>query len=353
VTKFNIPPGTQSGNKLPLITVTPGAGGFPPPRGAAGSQLSGSAGKAGVSYDNDPTLARNQLGRWGTTLPFNSRQLVASPSPETGWQCFDVDRPTIIKPVAQPAGILSYAYGDAPPQGDGSRTAMDKALTAIGPGLCYLWAPGRWWLHYLTTSTQYTATTIAAAAGNYNDTAAQFVIEGFAESDTVEVSGFVAPTLNGRRVIKSGLVAATMFIAPGNPTTEAAGASVTITVCNPINVLQIACEDPVMVAAILAEPGFMLESETFVITAAANTSEVLLPANRFRRGFEIVIQLAGGNITALGFGTAPDASAGTPLGTILVGQGASYGALGPNCWRGVINVASTNLGQVVRVREWS
>jgi hypothetical protein len=90
-------------------------------------------------------------------------------------------------------------------------------------------------LSKLSTTVVYTATTLSAAASDnsYNDSAAQFVAEGFAVGDSVKVTGFTGNAANN---IFTGRITAlttskmTIGGADGNVIVDdAAGESVTIT----------------------------------------------------------------------------------------------------------------------------
>ena len=104
------------------------------------------------------------MERWSPTTP----DLLAARYVETGrinrltlrdadgWRSVTVDRPTILVPVGATAAALIgqcwYAPHDIPidPYAGGNEEA--NAISAFGPGVMYLWAPGRWHVRYTGTA---------------------------------------------------------------------------------------------------------------------------------------------------------------------------------------------------------
>lgn len=115
-----------------------------------------------------------------------------------------------------------------------------------------------------------------------------------------------------------------------------------------VPVLQIACEDPVLAASMLSDPGFQLVSNTrFTTSAIASTPELLITGNRFRRG--LIITGAGPaaqfNLSLVGPAGVPLPSSlsGSQLGLQIAGVGSSVSLTGATNWRGAVYVSS-NLG---------
>lgn len=111
-----------------------------------------------------------------------------------------------------------------------------------------------------------------------------------------------------------------------------------------VPVLQIACEDPVLAATLLSDAGSMAPLVTrYTANATANTSELLRPANPFRRGMIITaggptarFSIVLGDSVAANTGVGPPA---TQTGFQLAGQGASLSLVGGQNWRGEVYVA--------------
>lgn len=230
------------------------------------------AAASGWPIENHPTLSRNLQGRYGPTERLNVQTVTGSTSTTVGWQPIYVERPTILRPVAQLAGIVQYAP-IAIPQTSATLTPEDQAVLGMGPGICYLWAPGMWYVHYHGSG----------------------------------VASF----------------------------------------------LQIPCEDPVLAAALLSEPGFMTRTEGVLVAAAANTSEQLVAANRYRRGL-VITSVESGNPWAISLGgTANISSGASALGMVVTGIGGSISLGGAECYKGQVNAASTAISKTLTYVEWS
>lgn len=104
---------------------------------------------AGDRYQpgRSPNLPLELLGRWGPTERFNRLSVTFHATARLGWDEINVDRPTILFPVQQLAGRVHYRPHDLP-QTDVQGDAYFGALQAAGPGVVYLWAPGKWWVKY-------------------------------------------------------------------------------------------------------------------------------------------------------------------------------------------------------------
>jgi hypothetical protein len=108
------------------------------------------------------------------------------------------------------------------------------------------------------------------------------------------------------------------------------------------NFAQFGAEDPGIVAAALAEPGFQAFTFARITTnLTPNTAEQLTGQNLFRRSVTITVGTPGSPKVAVGFNTTIDALPGSEDGIILSGQGASLTLEGQNLWRGPIFVAAS------------
>jgi len=109
---------------------------------------------------NHSTLPANLLGRYGTTERFNCFDVPGNTVANAAldWIEVTVDRPTILRPLQQLDGLLHYCPHAIPIRAPfGGSDPRDSALLAVGPGLCYLWTPGKWFVHY-TNAAGLTAT---------------------------------------------------------------------------------------------------------------------------------------------------------------------------------------------------
>lgn len=106
------------------------------------------------------------------------------------------------------------------------------------------------------------------------------------------------------------------------------------------NFAQFGAEDPGIVAAALAEPGFQAFTKGRLTTSATpDTSEQLVGQNLFRRSFTLTLAAPGGRL-AVSFSNDASATAPTQEGLLIANVGGSLTFDGPNCWRGPIFVAS-------------
>lgn len=144
-------PGVPSG---PSYTPAPPNGTFAT-SGSYGTPSLGVPGGAsyGRPYENGPTLSPNLLGRYAPTERFNYFEVPGNnTSTQAGWVSFVCERPTLLIPVSQLFGSVYFAPHSIPSLA-GANSALLNAERAEGPGVCYLWAPGTWWIKYNAAST--------------------------------------------------------------------------------------------------------------------------------------------------------------------------------------------------------
>jgi hypothetical protein len=144
-------PGVPSG---PSYTPAPVNGTFAT-SGSYGTPSLGVPGGAayGRPYENGPTLSPNLIGRYAPTERFNYFEVRGNnSSSQGGWVSIAVERPTLLVPVSQLFGSVYFAP-HAIPSTVGTNNALLNAERAEGPGVCYLWAPGTWWVKYDASNT--------------------------------------------------------------------------------------------------------------------------------------------------------------------------------------------------------
>jgi hypothetical protein len=106
------------------------------------------------------------------------------------------------------------------------------------------------------------------------------------------------------------------------------------------NFAQFGAEDPGIVAAALAEPGFQAFTKGRLTTSATpDTSEQLVGQNLFRRSFTLTLAAPGGRL-AVSFQNDASATAPTQEGLLIANVGGSLTFEGATNWRGPIFVAS-------------
>lgn len=101
----------------------------------------------GRPYENGPTLSPNLLGRFAPTERFNYVEVIGNTTNSQGWVSVSCERPTLLIPTEQLFGSVYFAP-HAVPSSFGTNSAILNAKRAEGPGVCYLWAPGTWYVKY-------------------------------------------------------------------------------------------------------------------------------------------------------------------------------------------------------------
>lgn len=120
----------------------------------------------GRTGDDPSTLESNLRGRWARSEKPNVLHVQGNTVSDvvSDWRPIIVDRPTLLLPVQQLGGTLHYLYGrdDDRAMAQTGVTLLELAFVAYGPGVCYLHAPGRWFVHYRLLSASPTQARLIA-----------------------------------------------------------------------------------------------------------------------------------------------------------------------------------------------
>lgn len=129
-----------------IVTLPPAGGrglaGGPPSKPSAPSRF------GPAQQTQTPVSPALIQARFGPTVQINPLTLVGSTTPGANWVPIELERPTILYPIAQLEGNVHYIPLVRPFDLFGDNNPEQWSLVARNRGAAYLWAPGRWWLKY-------------------------------------------------------------------------------------------------------------------------------------------------------------------------------------------------------------